>query len=252
MWHWNAPKDETTFRNNDASEGNYGFYCPGAHNGDGETYFDIREALKEGTWQHEFILADIDEIAITLKKLQDEDIPILFRPLHEAAGNYTRYNPEGGAWFWWGRYGASYCKQLWNLIQDRLQKVHGLNNILWVWTMDVAPGYESAAAEWYPGDDRVDFVGFDVYEENTGAKTEAFNFMQTVTGGKKILTVSECGNIPSPEENLSAGLPWSWFMVWPTSNPVNINGYRLNTNAYWKSLMSSDFVYTRENMTLNK
>lgn len=251
MWHWNVPESESVFRGS-GTDG-YGFYTPGANNGYGETPFDIREALKEGTWQHECILSDIDEIAVTFKLLQEAGIPVLFRPLHEAAGNYTRYNPGGGAWFWWGRYGASCCKQLWNLLRDRLEGHHGLNNLLWVWTMDVSPGFEDAAAEWYPGDDKVDIVGADIYESNIGVKETQFEFLLKVTGGKKILTVSECGNIPSPAENIQAGKPWSWFLVWPSAdNDGNIQltpaSWNLNTLDYWKSLMSNPYVYTRETM----
>lgn len=246
MWHWNVPESESVFRSG-GTDG-YGFYVSGSNS---QTDFDIREAVKEGTWQHECILANIDKMAVTLKLLQDEGIPILFRPLHEAAGNYTRYNSAGGAWFWWGKHGASYCRKLWNIVQDRLQQYHGLNNILWVWTADVMAGYEQAAAEWYPGDDRVDIIGFDVYEENTGEKRLQYGFLQDVFQGRKMFAVSECGNIPSPEKNLLAGYPWLWFMVWPTSDAagkVNIYGYSLNTADYWNRLMKSDYVYTRENM----
>ncbi len=240
MWHWNAPKDEETFRNNTTGDGNYAFYTK-------DTNFDIREALKEGTWQHEFILQDIDEVAYTLKLLQDQGIPVLFRPLHEAAGNYG----GSGAWFWWGKYGPEYCKQLWNLVQDRLQQHHGLNNILWVWTVDCKQGKEAEAAQWYPGDDRVDIVGFDVYADDTDAKATQYAYLDKIAGGKKIYTISECGNIPSPTKNLAAGLPWSWFMVWSTkgANDVpNPFGYPLNTESYWKELMDSDLVITREDM----
>ena len=240
MWHWNAPKDEETFRNNTTGEGSYAFYSK-------DTPFDIREALKEGTWQHEFILQDIDEVAYTLKLLQDKGIPVLFRPLHEAAGNYG----GSGAWFWWGKYGPEYCKQLWNLLQDRLQNHHGLNNILWVWTVDCKQGKEEEAARWYPGDDRVDIVGFDVYADDTDAKTMQYAYLDKIAGGKKIYTISECGNIPSPTKNLAAGLPWSWFMVWSTkgdNDAPNPFGYKLNTESYWKDLMSSDLVITREDM----
>ena len=240
MWHWNAPKDEDTFRNNTTGDGNYAFYTR-------ETNFDIREALKENTWQHEFILQDIDEVAYTLKLLQDKGIPVLFRPLHEAAGNYG-----GGAWFWWGKYGPEYCKQLWNLLQDRLQQYHGLNNIIWVWTVDCKEGKEAEAAQWYPGDDRVDIVGFDVYANDTDAKGMQYSYIDKITNGKKIATVSECGNIPSPKKNLTAGLPWSWFMVWSTkaegSDAPNPFGYPLNTADYWEELMESDLVITREDM----
>ena len=251
MWHWNAPKDEVTFRQNLTGSGGYGFYCPGSNNGESETPFDIREALKEGTWQHEFILADLDEVAITFQKLKDEGIPVLFRPLHEAAGNYTRYNPAGGAWFWWGRYGASCCKQLWALMRERLENYHGLDNILWVWTVNVAEGYEDAAMEWYPGENQVDILGIDTYRNDTGLRTDAFRFLQSVCGGKKMLTLSECGNIPSPEMNILDGAPWLWFDAWPKTkdNAPILSGYgELNTESYWKSLMNSPRVLTRETM----
>jgi mannan endo-1,4-beta-mannosidase len=248
MWHWNVPESEAVYRGG-GTDG-YAFYISGAN---GTTPFDIREAVKEGTWQHECILADIDEMAGTFKQLQEAGIPVLFRPLHEAAGNYTKYNPSGGAWFWWGRYGAQPCKALWNLLRDRLENHHGLNNLLWVWTVDVVPGFESAAKEWYPGDDKVDIVGADIYENNTGVKGIQFDFLQEVTGGKKILSVSECGNIPDPAANLEAGNPWSWFMVWNSSDSDgNISltppGWSLNTLDYWKKVMTDASVYNRENM----
>ena len=252
MWHWNVPESEEVYRGG-GTDG-YAFYISGNN---GTTPFDIREAVKEGTWQHECILADIDEIAGTFKQLQEAGIPVLFRPLHEAAGNYTKYNPAGGAWFWWGRYGAEPCKALWNLLRDRLEKHHGLNNLLWVWTVDVVPGFETAAKEWYPGDDKVDIVGADIYENNTGVKGTQFGFLQEVTGGKKILTVSECGNIPDPAANIAAGNPWSWFMVWNSSDAAgNINltppDWNLNTLDYWKKVMTDAAVYNRENMPFLK
>ena len=242
MWHWNVPPSEDAFRSGNID--GYAFYTK-------DTGFDVREAVKEGTWQHEFIISDIAKAAITLKKLQDEGSPVLFRPLHEAAGNYTRYSSEGGAWFWWGRYGAEPCKALWNILRDRLENHHGLNNLLWVWTIDVVDGFEEEAAEWYPGDDAVDIAGVDVYEDNTGVKLKQFAFAQKVTGGKKILSLTECGNIPDPELNLEAGTPWSWFLVWPDSDSegrVNISGSPLNTVSYWKKVMGEKYVYTRENI----
>lgn len=251
MWHWNVPESDAIYQGG-GTDG-YGFYVPGAHGGEGETPFDIREALKEGTWQHNCILAQIDKIAVTFKLLQEAGIPVLFRPLHEAAGNYTKYNPAGGAWFWWGRYGAEPCKALWNLLRDRLENHHGLDNLLWVWTIDVLPGFEKQAAEWYPGDDKVDIVGADIYENNTGVKESQSDFLLSVTGGKKILTVSECGNIPDPAANLEAGRAWSWFLVWPSADAaghiqLTPESWSLNTLDHWKKVMTDAAVYNRENM----
>lgn len=251
MWHWNVPNSEADFNNclNGGTD-NMGFYCPGA-NSSGTTNFDIREALKEGTWENRCIMRDIDEVAITLKLLQDANIPILFRPLHEAAGNYTKYNKNGGAWFWWGRYGASYCKQLYQLLYKTFTDTYHLNNIIWVWTIDAAEGYEHEALEWYPGDEYVDIVGVDVYTDNIATPWKSqFDFMNSITGGKKLTTVSECGNMPDPTVQFTGNANYLWFMVWPTTNDkgVNISGYPKNTANYWKQIVGNKYILNREDM----
>ena len=246
MWHWNVPNSEEDFNNcvNKGATENMSFYIE-------QTSFDIREALKEGTWQNKCILRDIEEVAGYLKLLQDAKIPVIFRPLHEAAGNYTRYNPNGGAWFWWGRYGAKYCKQLYILLYDKLVKEHGLNNLIWVWTVDVAPGYEDAAKEWYPGDEYVDIVGADVYTTNNAiAWSTQYTFMTNLVSGKKMTTVSECGNMPEPSAQFKGGANWLWFMVWPLGDEPtsNVDNNTKNTETYWKSVFGNSNVLNREDM----
>lgn len=246
-WHWNVPNSKQDWDNgvNDYNFDGYDFYTD-------RTTFDINEALKEGTWQNDFIMKDIEEVAGYLKKLQDAGIPVLWRPLHEAAGNYDLYGPNG-AWFWWGRGGAEPCKALWKLLYDRLVNVYGLNNLIWVWTVDVTKGCEDQYLDWYPGDEYVDIVGVDIYEDNTGAKERQHQALIDLTKGTKLVTVSECGNIPDPEKSFEAGHKWSWFMVWSSTdasgNPsLYSDGWQLNTEAYWSEVMSSPYVLTREAM----
>lgn len=247
MWHWNVPNSEADYKKClEGSTDNMGFYCPGA-NSTGTTEFDIREALKDGTWQNQCIMRDLKEVAGYLTLLRDAKIPVLFRPLHEAAGNYTRYNKNGGAWFWWGRYGAEYCRKLYRLMHDVFTNDYQLNNIIWVWTIDAAEGFESQAKEWYPGNDYVDIVGVDVYTDNVSTPWKSqYNFMNIVTGGKKLTTVSECGNMPDPKVQFTGGANYLWYMVWPTD--LNINGYPKNTNAYWKHVFDSEYTLSREDM----
>ena len=249
MWHWNVPNTKADWDNglNNYNFDGYAFYCD-------KTSFDIREALKEGTWQHDFIMKDIEEVAGYLQLLENENIPVIWRPLHEAAGNYNLYGPNG-AWFWWGRHGAEPCKQLWRLLYDQLVNVHGLDNLIWVWTVDVTKGAEDQYLDWYPGDEYVDILGVDIYETNTEAKTRQYQAMVDMTKGKKLVTVSECGNIPDPAKCMAAGNKWSWFMVWCNSDsngnivltPSDGN-FNLNTGDYWKQVMSSPYVLTRESM----
>ena len=249
MWHWNVPNSKADWDNgvNNYNFDGYAFYCD-------RTSFDIREALKEGTWQHDFIMKDIEEVAGYLQLLENENIPVIWRPLHEAAGNYNLYGPNG-AWFWWGRHGAEPCKQLWRLLYDQLVNVYGLDNLIWVWTVDVTKGAEDQYLDWYPGDEYVDILGVDIYETNTEAKTRQYQAMVDMTKGKKLVTVSECGNIPDPAKCMDAGNKWSWFMVWCNSDsngnivltPSDGN-FNLNTGEYWKQVMSSPYVLTRESM----
>ncbi len=121
MWHWNVPNSKADW--DKGKEGNfdgYNFYSD-------KTSFSILNALTSGTWENDFILQDIEKVAGYLKLLQDEGIPVIWRPLHEAAGNYNLYGKTNNAWFWWGRGGAEACKQLWKLLRDKLEGEYGLN-----------------------------------------------------------------------------------------------------------------------------
>ena len=229
MWHWNVPTSKDAW--DKGKEGNfdgYNFYSD-------KTSFSIQNALTPGTWENDFILQD-------LKLLQDEHIPVIWRPLHEAAGNYNLDNKPNNAWFWWGRGGADACKQLWKLLRDKLEGEYGLNNLIWVWTLDVTQGAENEWQSWYPGNDLVDLVGVDIYADDTDAKSLQYQAAVELSGGRKMVTVSECGNIPNPAKCLEDDEAWSWFLTW------DLESYSLNTNDYWKQLMSSSQVLTREQM----
>lgn len=241
MWHWMVPDSKSDYDN--VNGGKYGFYIPGA--GSETTEFDIREALKEGTWQHECILKDIDQVAGYFKLLSDAGIPVLWRPLHEAAGNY-----DSGAWFWWGRYGLDYTKQLWKLMHDRLVGHHGLNNIIWIWTAQYAMGQEEKMKEAYPGDEYVDIVGVDLYPSNNDSQLAAYVAALNMTEGRKLVALSEVGRVPDPKKCIQEGAAWSWFMEWYTYNigPSAEQDEFGNTRQDWVRIMNSPFVMTREQM----
>ena len=235
MWHWNVPTSKEAWdKGLEGDFDGYNFYAS-------KTTFDIKRALVPGNWENDFLLKDIEKVAGYLKLLQQEGIPVIWRPLHEAAGNYDIYG-SNGAWFWWGRGGADACKQLWKLLRDKLEGEYGLDNLIWVWTLDTTPGAESQYASWYPGNDLVDIVGVDIYEENTDAKARQFQAAASLSGGSKMTTISECGNIPDPEKCLADQECWSWFVAW------DLESYSLNTHNYWKQLMAQPGVYSRETM----
>lgn len=55
--------------------------------------FDLEKDLIEDTEENINILRDLDIIAEQLKKFRDNNLSVLWRPLHEASGS----------WFWLGR-----------------------------------------------------------------------------------------------------------------------------------------------------
>ena len=238
MWHWNVPTSEEAYKKG-RDEMNFDgwiFYTD-------KTSFDIREVLKEGTWQHDYAIAEMDKVAGYLKILKDNNIPVLWRPFHEASGNtYSIW--KSGAWFWWGRYGAEPCKALWKKMYERFTKVHGLDNLIWVWTIDYHEGAEADALEWYPGNEYVDIVGADIYADGTASQKDCWQFLVDVTEGRKLVTISECGNVPDPAKCFEAGEKWSWWMVWSD----DAESYKCNTESYWKALMTSPYTITRESM----
>lgn len=244
MWHWRVPTDKEAYDSKNYSR--YDSSIKPANGGSG-TNFDIREAVKEGTWQHECILADIDKVAGYLKLLQDAGIPVLWRPLHEAAGSY-KYN---GAWFWWGRYGDEPTKELWKLMYDRLVNHHGLNNLIWVWTAQCEEGYYDRMAASYPGNDWCDVVGVDIYADNDSSQKAAYNALVNMTGGKRLVTLSETGRIQNPDKCFADGAHWSWFNLWYTYDQhkgnATTDGFG-NTVESLKAVLGSSYVINRGDM----
>ncbi len=218
MWHWRDPSRKT-----DA------FYSKNNKTAPETTSFDVSKVNDTESAEYKAMVEDIDHIAGYLKQLQDLKIPVLWRPLHEAQG----------AWFWWGAGSAEDTKALWNLLYDRLANHHGLNNLIWVWTVDKM----TDAHKWYPGDDMVDILGTDIYNKppTHDSRRDYFDFVATIGSHTKLVTLSECGVVPSPENMLEGGDTWSWFMPWLEYAHNENNG-----EAFMKEILNNDFVITRD------
>lgn len=191
VWHWNAPSGLLELEE-EGKEWWSGFYTEA-------TAFDIADTLAHPESEdYRLLLADMDAAAAQLGKLRDAGVPVLFRPLHEA---------EGG-WFWWGAKGPGPAVELYRLLYDRLTNVHKLDNLIWVWN--------STAPEWYPGDDLVDIVSYDSYPRpgDYGPAQEAYARLAELTGGRKLIAMSENGPVPDPDAMFKDGATWSWFCTW--------------------------------------
>jgi hypothetical protein len=214
-WHWRDPSRATE-----------AFYTA-------DTQFDITRIFEATSAEYQAMLSDIDIIAGFLKQLNNENIPVLFRPLHEASGG----------WFWWGAKGPEPCKELWRLMFDRLVNYHGLKNLIWVWTTDAAANN----LDWYPGDDYVDILGADIYaaDGDFSSQVLTYNSIKEKFGGRKLITLSENGPVPDPDRLVDDRAYWSWFMPWYGSF---IRDGIKNPLSHWQKVMAHDYVVTLDEM----
>lgn len=189
-WHWNAPIgliDIPPERSWDR-----GFYTEA-------TTFNIAEAMKdEENELFQLLIRDMDAIAEQLKRLQEQRVPVLWRPLHEACGG----------WFWWGAHGPDPCIKLWRLMYERFTNVHKLNHLIWVWN--------GQHKDWYPGDEYVDMIGEDIYapRHDYSSQLERFEQARQYTSTPKLIALSENGVIPALDEMEQDGAMWLWQCTW--------------------------------------
>ena len=211
-WHWRDPSRKTE-----------AFYTS-------ETSFDISKISDSTSVEYQAILKDIDYISGLLLKLQTEDVPVLWRPLHEASGG----------WFWWGAKGAEPCKKLYRLMYDRMVNYHGLRNLIWVWTSQMDD------KNWYPGDDVVDIIGRDLYKDGDHtSQIIEFNKLNNDYEGKKMITLSETGSFPDVDNLIADEAAWSFYMPW-YGNFVRDSKY--NPLSLWEKMFAHEYVITLDEM----
>ena len=234
MWHWNKLANDGT-----------SYTCtPGSE--PGQTSFDIKKINDPESEEYAQMMADIDKVADYLLLLKNQNIPVIWRPLHEA----------GGGWFWWGL-DAEACKTLWRAMYDRFQE-KGLNNLIWVWTAAVAWNQElSESLQWYPGDEYVDVVGYDIYGNDLADPlatcADYYGFLKE-NWPDKLVALTECGGVPTLSEQWEAGAQWLWFIPWydyDRTNDISApafaeDGHIHADAAWWQAVVEDERVITRD------
>lgn len=229
MWHWQMKNNAGT-----------GYTCtPGT--GDAATSFDASKVYVDGTAENTLAKQQLSQVCGYLKKMQDAGIPVIWRPLHEAAGNTYEYD-GGTAWFWWGAKGADVYKQLWQWMYNYMVNEQGLYNLIWVWTSQTKDN------SWYPGDDYVDIIGRDIYSGEAAQHKSNFDHL-SAGYTNMMVALSECGNTSNViQSDISAvwdaGAKWSWFSTWYDTANSNLH----NTQSWWTNAFSQDYVVTRDQM----
>ena len=158
----------------------------------------------------------------------------IFRPLHEASGG----------WFWWGRDkdAAAFIK-LYRLVFDEMVNVKGVHNLIWVWNAGENDD------DWNPGETYYDIVSADIYNQpgDYSSNYATFDKLKSLTGGKKIIALSENGPIPDIDKEIEDEAVWSWWMPWyQTWDGKYVNQ---TSQEEWAKCMGDDRVITLEDLS---
>jgi mannan endo-1,4-beta-mannosidase len=126
-----------------------------------DTSGDTLRAVLPGGSHHDDLVEYLDLIALAADNAVDENgdlIPVLFRPWHENAGS----------WFWWGAaFGTpGEYRELFRFTVEYLRDVKGVHNFLYGFSPGSGFGGDAETyLRTYPGDDFIDLLGYDVYDE---------------------------------------------------------------------------------------
>lgn len=199
MWYWNAPIGRASVYKA-SSDFNLSKAVTSIDIA-GLDLSEIHDLYKNGEISSECyaLIKDIDAISEQLKILQENDISVLWRPLHEA----------GGEWFWWGGSGSTAYQWLWGLLYSRQTYYHELNNLIWIWN-----GQDK---DYTVSSNMYDIASLDIYltgETDFGSRVEQYQWLNKVTESKKLLAISECGIVPNIDNMFRDKSMWSFFGLW--------------------------------------
>ncbi|MDO5125010.1 MAG: glycosyl hydrolase [Ruminococcus sp.] len=232
MWHWQDPlgsgeyyADKTDFDLSKAmTKQKIAMLTPE----------DIEKLHKEKKISDECmaIINDIDKISEQLKILRDNDIAVIWRPLHEASNGY----------FWWGNDSDSY-KWLWKLLYERQTSYHKLDNLIWVWS--------AQNVDWYVGDEMCDIISADIYDKGDLSGQKNTMLFLTKICKTKPIAISECGNLPDMNLVAEDNALWSYIGNWGGNYLLNEDGSlneEYNAKEQLISAYNNSLVVTRDKL----
>ena len=206
------------------------------------------DLITEGTAANARLKMDLNTVATLFRELQNNDIPILWRPLHEMNGN----------WFWWcikqkNNYlvDAESYKNLWKYIYDYFVNELGLTNLLWVFSPNNDEGYYVDVEYCYPGDDYVDMTGLDWYTKGNyevGAREKAYPRMMkmgmpvALTEYGSNGTLDAMGTWNDIQRMYQDGMKITYVLTWSAQNSF-INSGKAKELMEMPETLSQNEVY---------
>ena len=260
-WHLTVPKKFANYNVGDKIQwGDATYECKWDDNKTKNTATDFNTAnvLVEGTKENEYYMACLEALSKSLLKLQEANVPLIFRPLHEAEGG----GGETGSWFWWGADGSATYKELWKLTYTTLTEKYGIHNLIWEWN-----SYNFDTSEnWYPGDEYVDIIGYDKYSctkylaENNwqpkivhddSAYASTFYGIMDKYESTKMVAMAENDSFSTVENLTNDKAGWLYFCTWYDGGSDNINflsGADFNTKEDTIAMYQSDYCLTLDEL----
>ena len=210
-WHWYSPiggKDKSFYAEN--------------------TDFDASGVLTEGTPERKAFYHDMDVMAELLKGFQEKQIPILWRPFHEAEGE----------WFWWGAKGMDVARELYREMFRYYTEVKHLDHLIWVWN--------NPKPEGYVGDEYCDVVTADFYppEHTHTSMKERYDKVAAISAEKPV-AIGENGTLPDVALMKEEHAEWLWFMTWSKDFAYS---ERFTTEAVFKEQFNHPYAITLEKL----
>lgn len=219
MWHIHMPTNAFVEQKSDWE----GFYI----HGEKPCHILPSRCATEGTLENRIFQQKLEGVAQLLLYYQSQGIPIIWRPLHEASGQ----------WFWWGAEDGAAYKQLYRYMFDYFCQA-GVHNLIWVWTS------ETGDDDWYPGDEYVDIVARDGYpKNNTTHISQAEDFRRLRQAHpNKMTALPECNSVPSWENMQKDNALWLMVAPW-CGGGAFAHG---NTNEFWEQFLSEENIIHRD------
>ena len=211
-----------------------------------ETSVTVKNMLTEGTWENQQMKRDLEEVDDMLLLLQNENIPVLWRPLPETQD--PRVAACGaGEYYWWCDATTREYKALWRTMFDYFAE-RGVRNLIWVWTSQIEDiGY-------YPGDECVDMVAVGLYNyASANSMTLECKLLEEYFP-HKMIALGEMGNLPTLGKQMDEELFWSYFV--PHSDQMNnfTEGFAHSaaTIDWWRRCFEDSRVLSRSSVTALK
>jgi hypothetical protein len=149
-----------------------------------------------------------------LQQLDAAGVAVVFRPLHEANGD----------WFWWGHPDPALYRKLWSLLQQRAWAA-GVHNVLWAYSFNAVTGdHIGDPVRLLPA--KVDLAGMDSYDDESSAPADELPVggYDAVAAKVKRMAITETGPHDSPDGAWDPAVisrtartlatPPLWSMLW--------------------------------------